>query len=117
MWLTAPGSTRFDVDQMQAWNSLEVSPISCEEREIVKQSNSGNQAIRHADRPARAIEVAPNLGGSLGRREIEGQDVQRVDELPEIVTALSFFRAAEQFETRYGRSPEPVCANVLRYLF
>jgi hypothetical protein len=102
-----------DLHQRQTWHPVKVGVVPREERKVVKEGNSRNQAVGHPARSPCAIKIAPKLCGTLGSGEIQGKNVEGVDELPDLVTALPFLSAAQQFETSNGGGPEPVRLNIL----
>ena len=68
----------------------------------MRQCDSGNEAVGHADPTASSFEVLTNGGSALGSLALQWKDQQHCDQAAEAVSALPFPRAAQQFKRSDG---------------
>jgi hypothetical protein len=93
-----------------------VVPVPGQQRQIMGQSDSGNQAVAHADRLASPVELTSHVCRPLGSRAIERQNVQRIEQTPDGVTSLSFRGSTEKLGAAHSRRLEPLGVDVTRDL-
>ena len=94
--------------EAETGDSSKVGAVAGEKRQIVAESNTGNQAVCHADGLPAAVQVPSQVGGSLGGRSIEGEDGQRVHEVSHRLATPPGIGSAEEFEAGDGGRPQAV---------
>ena len=62
--------------EAQAGDALEVPPVSGQQNSSVHEHNPRNQAVRHADAHAVALERPPQLSRGIGARVVERETDQ-----------------------------------------
>jgi hypothetical protein len=103
--LTAPGPSTGILNESQARDPLEVISIASEQRQVMEQSSSGNEAICHTDGLTCAFQMTPNPRGSLSSRKIQRQDIDGLNQFPDLVATLSFVSTGQEFKAGDSRSP------------
>ncbi len=81
-------------------NSLKVASIPGEQREVVDESDAGDQAIRHSDGLALPLKKATDKSRPLSRRAIKRQNADGLKQAQDRLASLSGAGSAEQFEAR-----------------
>jgi hypothetical protein len=64
-------SPTYSSRQIETFDSLEVTPVSCQQRTAYMEHHTGDRTISHSDAEALALEGSPDGGGAIGRENIE----------------------------------------------
>jgi hypothetical protein len=105
-----------DLQQFKVLDALEMSPVPRKQRQRVSQSNTGNQAVTHADLLPRAVKLAANICRVSGGSAVERQHDERLDQLADCMTAPIFTSTTQKLKTGHSRRLELICRDVFRNL-
>ena len=77
---------------------LEVAAVPREQDAVMAQHDAGDQTVRQADAHALAFEMASDLGGSVGRRVVQGQTRQGRQQVTNEPLLRTGLRARQELE-------------------
>jgi hypothetical protein len=105
-----------DLQQFKVLDALEMSSVPRKQRQRMSQSNTGNQAVTHADLLPRTVKLAANICRVSGGNVVQRQHDERLDQLADCMTAPIFTSTTQKLKTAHSRRLELICRDVFRNL-